>query len=85
MLQASYFESLPEPVYNELVYNMNIFRIERGNYLFRPGDPNSTIYIVAEGLLEISITVNEKHLHLLKKSSGVKDIEHSPKIPKRKT
>jgi len=64
---------------------MNIFRIERGNYLFKPGDPNSTIYLVTDGLLEISLTINDKHLHLLKKNSGMKDIEHSPKIPKRQT
>lgn len=45
---------------------MEIMKLEKGAYLFKPGDPNKTIYIVTDGTLELSVTINDRHLELLK-------------------
>ena len=80
---AQYLERLPSDVFSELVYFMEVIKVEKGGYLFKPGDISSTIYLVAEGELELSVTINEKHIHMLKKQAGFRDMESPPKIPKK--
>lgn len=81
--QIDYFSSLDEGVFNEIVYLMTIKNFERGDYLFRPGDIANELYIVTEGELELSLTVNERHLDYMKARTQLADIEGSPTCPKR--
>lgn len=70
--------------FQELVYLMEVVKLEKGSYLFKPGDLSNSIYLVADGLLELSITFNDKHMHMLKRHSKMQNIEQSPRIPKKK-
>jgi len=62
---------------------MNIINVSKNEYLFYPGEAAENLYIVAHGELELSITINEKHLHMLKRYSNYTDIESSPKVSKK--
>jgi len=64
---------------------MDILKLEKGQYLFKPGDNCDTIYLLTDGLLELSMTINDKHLHLLKKHKNYSQINLSPRVPKRET
>jgi len=46
---------------------MKPLNLKRNTYLYRPGSKSRYIYVVIEGYLEISMTINEKHLYMLKK------------------
>ncbi|CAG9331168.1 unnamed protein product [Blepharisma stoltei] len=80
--QAEYFEALPRQVFREFPYRMEIMKLEKGGYLFKPGEIPKCIYLVALGELEISVTINEKHLHLLKAHEHFPNIENEPRIPR---
>lgn len=64
---------------------MEVKKVLRGQYLFKPGEPVTAMYIVTEGELELSVTVNEKHLHLLKQRAHFHDMEKPPTVPKKNT
>ena len=83
LAQGDYFNLLPSNVFNELIYFMDIHKLQKGDYLFKPGESLNAVYIVAEGELELSMTINEKHLHLLKKNAGLSGIEKPPLVPKK--
>lgn len=83
--QGHYFDALPRHSLNELAYIMDVIKLEKGSYLFKPGDQAKCIYLIAHGNLEISMTINEKHLHLLKAHENLPDIEPAPRIPKKHT
>lgn len=59
---------------------MKPLSIKRNGYLYRPGAESRYMYIVIEGCFEVSMTINEKHLHLLKKYYQIQNIEGSPRI-----
>lgn len=84
ILKQSYiFELLPENVFRELVYFMEVIKVEKSQYLFKPGDVADKMYIVADGELELSFTINEKHIHLLKKSENMMGIEKTPRLMRK--
>lgn len=85
LLQANYFGLLQTTDLNQLIYGSEILTLEPGEYLFKPGDDVKYIYIIADGELEYSITINERHLHMKKKEANIKDTENSPKVSKIKT
>mmetsp|Transcript_9504 Transcript_9504/g.1417 ORF Transcript_9504/g.1417 Transcript_9504/m.1417 type:complete len:123 (+) Transcript_9504:385-753(+) len=80
--KADYLQCLPEVVFKELVYFMNVIQLDKESYLFRPGENANYLYIVAHGELELSITINERSLHHFKIYQGWNNIEPSPKIAK---
>lgn len=40
---------MPEDAYYELIYYMDIVKVEKGSYLFKPGDICDTIYVITDG------------------------------------
>jgi CRP-like cAMP-binding protein len=80
---ADYFSALPSEVFQELAYIMEVNKYETGAYIFKPGDEVTKLYLIAEGSVELGFTMNERHLHMLKKQQQIKNIEDSPKIPKK--
>eukprot|EP00359_Climacostomum_virens_P009226 CAMPEP_0204918572 /NCGR_PEP_ID=MMETSP1397-20131031/16238_1 /ASSEMBLY_ACC=CAM_ASM_000891 /TAXON_ID=49980 /ORGANISM="Climacostomum Climacostomum virens, Strain Stock W-24" /LENGTH=950 /DNA_ID=CAMNT_0052091901 /DNA_START=48 /DNA_END=2900 /DNA_ORIENTATION=- len=82
LFQAEYFENLNPDVFQELAYLMQVKKYEPGAYIFKPGDLVQDIIIIADGKAELSFTMNERHLHMLKKQVDAKNIEESPRIPK---
>lgn len=82
LYQADYFEGLSPDMFQELMYLMKVRKFDSGSYIFRPGDHIEDILIIAEGRCELSLTINERHLHMLKKQHDPKNIEESPKIPR---
>jgi CRP-like cAMP-binding protein len=82
LFQAEYFEGLKPEAFQELAYLMHVQKYDTDSYVFRPGEPIDCIFIVTEGRLELSVTLNERHLHMLKKQSQAKGMEESPTIPK---
>lgn len=82
LYQADYFEGLPQEAFQELMYMMKVKKYDTGSYIFKPGDLIEDLIIIAGGECELSVTVNERHLHMLKKQIGSKNIEESPRIPK---
>lgn len=86
ILKLAYiFEFLPETVFRELIYFMDVIKVDKGQYLFKPGDLADKIYLVADGELELAFTINERHIHLLKKSENMLGIERTPRVPKKHT
>lgn len=63
---VDYLQVLPDVVFRELVYFMDVICLDKESYLFRPGDNANLMYILAHGELELSITVNERSLHHFK-------------------
>lgn len=68
---------------SEIFYDSEALKLEKDQYLFKPGESADLLYVVAEGALDLSITINEKHLHFLKKNLNYKDIERSPQKKRR--
>ena len=73
--QERYFNILPAATFHELVYFMSIKKVEKGQYLFKPGEPANCMYLITEGEFELSITINERHLHLLKQKAKIPRLE----------
>lgn len=82
--QMSCFRSLHDETFNELPFLMEVTQIEKNAYLFKPGEKATAMYLLADGQMELSVTINEKHLHYLKRKNGDKDIESSPRIMRKK-
>lgn len=82
--QMSCFRSLHDETFNELPFLMEVTQIEKNAYLFKPGEKASGMYLIADGQMELSVTINEKHLHYMKRRNGDKDIEASPRIMRKK-
>jgi CRP-like cAMP-binding protein len=80
---ADYFTALPPDVFQELAYIMEVNKYETGAYLFKPGEEVTKLYLVAEGSVELAFTMNERHLHMLKKQNQIKNMEDPPKIAKK--
>ena len=69
-----YFLGLPEKLMHEMPFIMKIIKIEKGSYLFKPGDTPNCIYVVSEGRLELSATINDKYIQYVKIEEGYADI-----------
>lgn len=82
--QMSCFRSLHDETFNELPFLMEVNQIEKNAYLFKPGEKATGMYLIADGEVELSVTINEKHLHHMKRKNGDKDIEASPRILRKK-
>jgi len=82
--QLSCFRSLHDETFNELPFLMEVVQIEKNAYLFKPGEKATGMYLIADGEMELSVTINEKHLHHMKRKNGEKDIEASPRILRNK-
>ena len=84
LLFQPYFKHLPEKLLNELPFMMKIIKVEKGSYLFKPGDFPSSIYILSEGKLELSVTINDKYIQHLKIEEGYADVNSLIKSSRRK-
>lgn len=82
LMQAFFYSYMTENLFREITYQMDVIKLEKGQYLFKPGESADRIYIVADGELELSFTINDVHLHLLKKEARIEGIEKSPKVKK---
>jgi len=82
--QANFLEFLHPDALSEIVYRAEVTKLEKDMYLFKPGDPVSAMYIIADGAVDLSITINEKHIHTLKKSENILGIESSPRKKTRR-
>mmetsp|Transcript_25770 Transcript_25770/g.45381 ORF Transcript_25770/g.45381 Transcript_25770/m.45381 type:complete len:948 (-) Transcript_25770:2606-5449(-) len=83
-VRANYFNYLPKSAIHELVYLCDVDWVKPGNYLFKPGDKANRAYLVTEGLLEISCTINEKSLHVMKRKYKMDRIERAPTVERRR-
>lgn len=44
-----------KPLFLELCRHMIFQRLSQGDYVFRPGQPDASIYVVQDGLLELCL------------------------------
>lgn len=45
-----------KPLFLELCKHMVFLQFQQGEYVFRPGQPDSSIYVVQDGKLELCLT-----------------------------
>lgn len=45
-----------KPLFLELCKHMVFVQFQQGEYVFRPGQPDSSIYVVQDGKLELCLT-----------------------------
>lgn len=69
-----YFKALPLRVLNELPFMMKPQKIESGRYLFKPGDKCNEIFILVQGCLEVSVTINDRYIQYLKINEDIADL-----------
>ncbi|OMJ91822.1 hypothetical protein SteCoe_5493 [Stentor coeruleus] len=74
LLMQEYFNSLPQNLLHEVPFMMNIKKLEKGSYLFKPGDIFKNIIILIEGTLELSVSINDKYIQHLKIDEGIADV-----------
>ena len=85
LLTIPFITNFPDYSINELPYLMEFRKLEKGTYLFKPGDKCLELYLVAEGLVEVAVTLNEKSLHIVKnKILPDKQREPEPKVQRRR-
>ncbi|GFN73554.1 LOW QUALITY PROTEIN: neuropathy target esterase sws [Plakobranchus ocellatus] len=60
------FGHLEKPFFLELCRFMETITLRSGSYLFKIGDPDDSIYVVQDGLLEVFITDSDGTEHLVK-------------------
>ncbi len=53
--ELSIFSGLPESAYEEILEETDPVQLDSGEVLFEAGEPGEEIYIIAEGLLKISV------------------------------
>jgi CRP-like cAMP-binding protein len=58
------FECLPPAQLEDLAQHVVIRRLEPGEFLFKQGSSDATLYIVAAGILEVTQTSGEVSMHL---------------------
>jgi CRP-like cAMP-binding protein len=68
--QIEYLNELPEDSFRELVYYMIPEKFEPNEYIFCPGDKITKIFLVTEGKVEISATINSPDLQMVRIGSG---------------
>lgn len=85
MLTQRYFKFLPKNVFFELPFFMQPLKIEKGSYLYKPGDSPSCLYVLIEGSLELSVTINDHYIQHLKIIEGYADINTLIKSSRTKT
>lgn len=55
-LYCSVLGHFEKPLFLELCKHMVFLRFQQGEHVFRPGQPDSSIYVVQEGKLELCLT-----------------------------
>ena len=68
-----YLKALDENSFREIVYFMQAEKYEAGQYIIRPGDKIDKIFLVIDGNLELSISINSPDLikHKVRKKKKV--------------
>jgi len=85
LLTIPFITNFPDYSINELPYLMEFRKLEKGTYLFKPGEKCQEVFIVAEGLVEMAVTLNEKSLHITKnKILPERQREPEPKVQRRR-
>lgn len=74
LIQARYLEYLPNDALTDIVYNADIMKLERGQYVFRRGEPVEYVYVIADGSVDLILTINDRHIHNLKKAKNIADV-----------
>ena len=68
------FRTLPSRALNELPFMMKSKKLEKGRYLFKPGDKLNELFILAQGSLEFSVTINDRYIQHLKIKEDIADL-----------
>lgn len=56
VLHCSVLGHFEKPLFLELCKHMVFVQFQQGEYVFRPGQPDSSIYVVQDGKLELCLT-----------------------------
>lgn len=62
ILHCSVLGHFEKPLFLELCKHMVFVQFQQGEYVFRPGQPDSSIYVVQDGKLELCLTGTVRRL-----------------------
>jgi CRP-like cAMP-binding protein len=66
--RVSVFKALSSETQQEILYSLKETSVEEGEYIVKPGMTTQEILFLKEGVVEVSITINDKQLHKLRAS-----------------